>query len=121
MAPQPQVTVINFLLHNGGLPYLGLGMFLSLIGVALVIIPKNRLAIIIYAFVSLLPGILAMFAIYSTFADFSSMALSATAPEPTEFAAVTARAISCGLMGILGTILPTVLAIIAFSRLSKLP
>ena len=122
MPPEAQVHQIPefiFLLRAGGFPYFALGLFLSLFGVVLVAIPKSRLAITIYALLSLLPGLLAMVAIYSACGKLVEISLSTTAPKPAEFAAMTAHAMSCGFLGILGTLLPTILAVVAFWRCSK--
>ncbi|MAG94334.1 MAG: hypothetical protein CMJ48_11360 [Planctomycetaceae bacterium] len=113
-----QVSNIAFLLRAGGIPFLALGLFLCIFGVVLAARPTNRVAITVYAFLSLLPGLFAMFAVYAACGEFGDMAVSPGPTKPSVIVSVAGRAMSYGFFGLLGTILPTILAIIAFARLS---
>lgn len=121
-APAKLMSTIEYLLGAGGLPLLLIGLVLSVVGLLMVTRPVNRRAIAIYAILSLLPGVLAAYAIYSGCVEFREMATAtATAelPKPSDFADVAGRAMSNGFWGTIGMILPSLLAIIAFARASR--
>ena len=114
--PPQQMSYFGFLLRAGGLSFFLLGLALSVVGVVLIAKPKFRAGVTIYACLSPLPGLAALVASYSAYGQFSAMATSSVAPKPAEIAAVTGYAMSSGFFGILGTILPMAVAILAMSR-----
>jgi|GEM_PF-3495779 hypothetical protein len=111
-----QLSYFGFLFRAGGLSYLLLGLALSVVGVALIAKPRFPLGTKIYACLSPLPGLAALLATYSAYGQFSAMAMSSTAPKPAEIATVAGYAMSSGFFGILGTILPMAIAMVAISR-----
>ncbi len=117
-AQSQQIPTILWLLKSGGFAPLALGLILSVIGIVLVIRP-NRTASTILAFLSLLPGILGLIFVYSAATDYAEMAVSPRVPKPADFAAITGRAMSFSFCGLLGTILPIFVAVLALSRASN--
>ncbi len=114
-----QLSTFLILLRAGGLPMFGLGLLFSLWGVLNVARPQSRHLILVQTLLSLLPGVLAMLAIYAASANFLAMAVLPTSPKPSELADVTTYAMSCGFFGIAGTIMPVALGLIAFWRLGN--
>ncbi len=110
---------LEFLLRSGGLSLLGLGLLLALCGGYFIVRPQYGSALMIYALATLLPATLALLAIYSACGQFTAMGKAEVSPKPAEFASVVGYAMSSGFFGILGTLLPTVMAWIAFSRAAK--
>jgi purine-cytosine permease-like protein len=117
-AQPQQIPTIVWLLKSGGVAPLALGLILAVIGIVLVIRP-NRTASAILAFLSLLPAIFGLIVVYSAAADYAQMAVSPTPPKPAEFAAITGRAMSYSFCGLLGTILPVFIVVLALSRACK--
>lgn len=114
-----QMSNIEYLLSAGGMPLLLFGAVLSIVGLLMATRPVNRRAIGIFAILSLLPGLLAAYGIYTGCIEFRAMAASDMPPKPADFAAVAGRAMSQGFWGIVGTSLPSFFAVIAFLRSSS--
>ena len=116
--PPQQTSTIVWLLQSGDHAALVLGLTLSLVGIVLVRRP-NRKASIVLAFLSLLPGIVGLFAVYSAASDYSDLAVSQRAPEPLEFLEITRRAMGSSFCGVIGTLIPIFIAVLALSRSYK--
>lgn len=112
---QQQPFFLWFLQNNYSLMLLLMAILISLVGLFLCFIP-NRIASIILVFVSFLPGLLALGLVYWAAAEFSALASSQAAPEPTEFARVISQALASGFCGLLATLIPMLIAIIALVR-----
>ena len=116
---QPQqISTIVWLLQSGGIAPLALGLILAFVGIVFVIRP-NRTWSMTLAFLSLLPAIVGLIVVYSAAADYAEMARSPNAPRPAEFARLTGRAMGSSFCGLLGTILPVFVAILALARTAK--
>lgn len=109
-------TPLQFLLSAGGFPLLAFGLGFSLWGLWNVFKLPGAGLIVAQVVMSLIPGIIAMVAIYAACIDFTELATAQNAPTPATFAAVTGRAMSYGFCGLLATIVPVLLGAIAFHR-----
>jgi len=114
-AEPQQVSTLSWLLQSGGLPPLVLGLVFALIGIVFIIRP-NRAASLILAFLSLVPAIFGLIAVYSAATAYAKMAASSTMPKPSEFAELTGLAMSSSFCGLLGTLLSVFIAVLAMSR-----
>ena len=113
---QPQQTlVIVWLLNSGGFSLLVLGLMFAVAGIVLLIWPSRALSMIL-AFLSTLPAVIALIAVYTASSKYAEMASASTAPKPAEFAAITGKALSFGFCGLLGTLLSTIFAVLALAR-----
>lgn len=107
--------IVWFLQSNYSLILLLLAVFISLAGIILCFIP-NRRASIVLVFFSFLPGVFSLALVYKAASEFSALASSPAAPEPTEFARVISQALGSGFCGILATLIPMLIAIVALVR-----
>jgi len=114
----PQIPTIIWLLQSGGLAPLAMGFVVAVLGIFFVIRP-NHTASMILAFLSLLPAVFGLVAVYSAATAYGDMAKLPTMPKPSEFATLTGQAMGSSFCGLLGTILPIFVAILAMSRSSK--
>jgi hypothetical protein len=113
-----QIPTIVWLLQSGGLAPLAFGVILAVVGIVFVIRP-NRTGSLVFAVISLLPAIFGLVVVYSAAADYVEMAPSATAPKPAELARITGQAMGSSFFGLLGTIIPVFVAVLALSRAAR--
>mgnify|MGYP003113105836 CR=1 FL=1 len=111
-----QMSNIEHLLRSGGAPFLVLGIMLAIGGCVLLCSPRRRRTVVVFAVLSLLPGFIATGTIYSASVAFTDMANNPVGFKIHDFATLTSRAMSCGIFGLLATIVPSALAIVAFAR-----
>lgn len=111
-----QISNLAFLLRSGGLPFVAIGLALGIVGLIFVIKPRGQWTVAIYAFASLLPGLFAMLSVYSSCSEFAALASGPEVPKPAELFGTIGRAMGCSFYGLLGTVIPMLLAIIAFLR-----
>ncbi len=111
-----QLSEIPFLLRAGGNYLLFLGVVLALWGLVNVLIPRMRALILMQSLLSLLPGLLAMMAIYSACTELAVLAASPTLPKPADLAQLAGYAMSCGFWGLAGTMVPMTLGLLALWR-----
>lgn len=119
MLAQSQTAVlspIQFFLFAGGLPLLACGITFSLWGLWNIVRPRNASPILSQIVLSLIPGIIAMAGIYVACTEFTEMASLTTPPKPAVFAGVAGRAMSYGFMGLLSTIVPVLLGVVAVRK-----
>lgn len=112
---QQKAVVFWFLQSNYSVILLLLAVFISLAGIILCFIP-NRRASIVLVFSSFLPGVLALALVYQAATEFSALATSPAAPEPTEFGRVVGQALGSSFCGLLATFIPMLIAIVALLR-----
>lgn len=110
-----QISNLTYLLKVGGLPFLVLGLVIGIVGLVLVLKPRRTSTVAIFAFVSLLPGVTAMILVYTSCSEFVEMANSPTV-KPAELFGGIGRAMGRCFYGLLATLIPMILAIIAFLR-----
>lgn len=110
------ISPVQFFLLAGGLPLLAFGIVFSLWGLWNVIKPPGAGWIVAQVVLSLIPGIIAMIAIYAANTEFAELATAEIAPKPAALAAVAGRSMSYGFLGLLSTIVPVLLGAIAFGR-----
>ena len=111
-----QISNLTYLLKAGGLPFLVMGVLMGIVGLILVLKPRRTSTVAIYAFVSLLPGVIATIMVYTACTEFVEMGTSLVAPKPAELFGVIGRAMGRCFYGLLATLIPMLLAIIAFLR-----
>lgn len=97
---------------------LTLGSIVAVVGVICVVKP-SRLASLIVALLSLLPAVCGMVVVYAAAVDYAQVAASPTPPKPAEFARLTGRAMGSSFFGLLGTVVPMFVAVLALSRAGK--
>lgn len=112
----PQMSTIVYLLRSGGSPFLAFGLLLAIAGIVLILIRPSRTLVLIYAVVSLIPGLLAMVAVFGACSEFIEMSGSPQLLKPTDFANVAGRGMSCGFFGLFSTLISSLLAALAFFR-----
>lgn len=111
-----QISNLTYLLKAGGLPFLILGLVIGIVGLVLVLKPRRTSTVAIFAFVSLLPGVIAMIMVYTSCSEFVEMGSSPAPPKPAELFGIIGRAMGRCFYGLLATLIPMLLAIIAFLR-----
>jgi hypothetical protein len=107
------ISMVAFLLRNGSIPVISLGLVFSVWGIINLVRSSSPRHILLQSLFSLLPGIIGIIAIHSAYVDLTRMAAMTTAPKPAEFAAATGAAISSGIFGIAGSIIPLTLGLFA--------
>ena len=116
---QPQIfPILAELLKSGGLVLLTLGFILAAIGIVALIQPKRTPSTIL-AFLSLLPSVLGLVAVYSAAIDLHQLYGLQSSPKPSHIGEIASRALSYGFCGFLGTIVPMAFAILALLRAQK--
>lgn len=110
------ISMVAFLLRAGWLPILSSGLVFSVWGIINLVRSSSPHQVLLQSLFSLLPGIMGIIAIYSAYVDLARMATMTTAPKPTEFASVTGSAVSSGIFGIAGSIIPLTLGVFAMWR-----
>lgn len=110
-----QISNLTYLLKAGGLPFLVMGVLMGIVGLILVLKPRRTSTVAIFAFVSLLPGVIAMIMVYTSCSEFVEMG-SSPAFKPAEVFGVIGRAMGRCFYGLLATLIPMLFAIIAFLR-----
>jgi hypothetical protein len=113
-----QMSNLTYLLQAGGLPFLVMGVIMGIVGLILLLKPRRTVTAAIYAFVSLLPGVIALISVYTACSEFVEMGSSPAPPKPAELFGVIGRAMGRCFYGLLATLIPMLLAIIAFIRAS---
>ena len=111
-----QISTIMWLLKAGGFPFLLLGLIVAAIGLFLAWRRTSRMTCILFAGISILPGLLTLLAIYAAFKQFGELAASPEVPKPSDLARVISYGTSAGFFGILGTMVSMTSAIAAFAR-----
>ena len=111
-----QVSTMMGLLRAGGFPFLLLGLIVAAIGLFLAWRQTSRTTCILFAGISVLPGLLTLLAIYAAFRQFGEIAASPEVPKPSDLARVISYGTSAGFFGILGTMASMASAIAAFAR-----
>jgi len=111
-----QISNIPYLLQEGGVPFLAMGLILGFVGLIFVIKPQRPSTVAIYAFVSLLPGIIAMIGVYVSCSEFVEMGTSPDVPKPDKLFGVIGRAMGRSFYGLLATLIPMFFSTIAFLR-----
>jgi hypothetical protein len=107
------VSMVGFLLRAGWLPIFCLGVPISVWGIINLVRSSSPYQVLLQSLFSLLPGVMGIIAIYSAYVDLARMAAMTTAPKPAEFAAAAGAAISSGIFGIAGSIIPLTLGLFA--------
>lgn len=110
------LSPLQFLLAAGGLPLLSFGIVFSIWGIWNIFRPTSTTSILSQLVLSLIPGIIAMAAIYFACTEFTAMASATTPPAPAVLAGTAGRAMSYGFMGLLSTILPVLLGVVAIRK-----
>lgn len=113
-----KIPTIVWLLQSGGFWLLVWGFIIALFGIKPLIRP-NVAGTAIVGFLSLLPAIFGLVAVYSAAAEYAEMAASPMPPKPVEFAAITGRAMSYSFCALLGTLLGVSVAVAAMWRSGK--
>ena len=85
-----KIPTIVWLLQSGGFSLLIWGLIVALFGIKPLIRP-NVAGSAIVGFLSLLPAIFGLTAVYSAAAEFGEMVSSPMPPKPAEIAAITGR------------------------------
>ena len=119
MSTQPDAAIISplrFLLFSGGFFLLAFGLVLTLWGLWNVLRPHSFVKILSQLALSVLPGMVAMVAIYLAAADFMELADSETAPKPAALATTVGPMFSYGFVGLLATIVPVLLGVVAIRK-----
>lgn len=119
MLAQTQTAVLSplpFFLHAGGLPLLAFGIVFSVWGLWNIFRPRSATPILSQVVLSLIPGMIAMVAIYFAYTEFIKMASATTPPKPAVIAGVAGRAMSYGFIGLLSTIIPVLLGVVALRK-----
>lgn len=111
-----QTSTLLYLLHSGGLLLVAAMLCLAVIGVWMIMRPHGKTLVLVFAVLSMLPGIWAILNVFLAASQFTAMASLAEAPKPAEFADVVGRAMANGFYGLLATLVPMSLAILAFMR-----
>lgn len=111
-----RMSNLGYLLQAGGLPFLAMGLVLVLAGLILLMKRRQRVSVAIYACCLLLPGVVALVAVYTACSEFVELASSPDVPRPAELFGVLGRAMGRCFFGLLATLVPMLLAIIAFLR-----
>lgn len=78
--------------------------------------PRSATPILSQVVLSLIPGTIAMVAIYFAHTEFMKMASATTPPKPAVIAGVAGRAMSYGFIGLLSTIIPILLGVVALRK-----
>lgn len=113
------LSPIRYLLIAGGAPLVAFGIVMTIWGVINVLRPRSAGLICAQSLVSMIPGAIAVVAIYLSSIRFQEMAGAPSLPKPTEFATVTGQAMSFGFLGLVTTMIPVFLGICAFFRLCR--
>lgn len=116
VATQHQLNFVQFLLFTGGWPLLAFGIVVSIWGIINIVRVPGSGWILAQAWMSFLPGIFALLGIYVTYQQFAAMAISTEVVEPTDVATVAGAGMSLGFLGIVSTIMPFMLSLVAFRR-----
>ncbi len=123
MLAQTQTAVLSplrFLLNAGGLPLLAFGLVFGIWGVMNFVRPRSSGHILAQCLLSLIPGIIAMVAVYVACCDFTELATAETAPKPAEIAKVTGYSMSIAFFGLASTIVPVAIGLCALGKFSRL-
>lgn len=107
------LSPLRLLLSNAGAPLIATGMLFSLWAIWNVFKPPQERWMLAQIVLSLISGVVALFAVYAAATD---LATAESAPKPTEFATAAGRAMSYGFVGLLSTIVPILLGAIALGR-----
>lgn len=117
-APIQQASDLAILLMSDGIPFLALGLAFAFAGVAIAVRRGPRLTVVIFMWISPLPGIVTMCAIYSAFTQLIEMDTISPAPKPSAFGSLTYYAVSAGVLGMFGTVASMSAALAALARSS---
>jgi len=91
----------------------------AIAGVAMAARRGPRLAVVVIAWLSPLPGIVTMCVLYSAFTQLIEMDTVSPTPKPSAFGSVTYYALSAGVLGMLGSIASMSAALVALARSSS--
>ncbi|MEM7474526.1 MAG: hypothetical protein AAF483_05980 [Planctomycetota bacterium] len=115
MAQQTSMSTLQLFVVSGGLPLLGLGFLVSCFALALIIRPNLQGCVLGLCLLTL-PGMYAMYSIFSAAAAFRVITTSSATPKPGDVATVFSNAMSSGFCGTLSMLVPTILLAIALLR-----
>lgn len=114
-----QVSLIQYLLRIGfqdQMSIMCIGFAVFFFAVIAVIFAKNRTLITLISFFTLSPGIVAVVSIVRDFRLFIEFATSQVAVKPAEIGKVTGSIAAAGFWGILMTIIPAGLCLVALLK-----
>lgn len=118
--PSQQVlSPLRYLFLTGGISLTAIGAVMTIWGVINVWRPRRAGLICAQSLLSLIPGAIAVVAIYLNCVRFQEMAGASSIPKPGEFAEVTGQAMSFGFFGLVSTMVPVFLGMCAFYRLCR--
>ena len=114
-----QLPELIVLLRGGdayGSVMISLGLLLTVWGMVNFFFVRNRLVLTLQALLSFLPATFALWGIHTAYVQFAQMAEATVAPKPIEFASMTVLAMGCGFWGIVSTMVPGFVGVLALSK-----
>lgn len=111
-----QLSVLGYLIREVSLPILAVSLVATIWGIFNLLRASNPANCRLQLLFSLLPGVIALFAIYSACSHFLALGASPTPPKPADFAEVAGRGMSHGFFGVAGTLLPVFLGMLSSWR-----
>ncbi len=113
------VSSLLLLFTAGGWLYVAFAIATTIWGLVNLLRRSGATAIYSQMLVSVIPSLIAVFAIYSTYSDFRLIASSQQTPKPASIAEVCTRGMAHGLWGILATLVPLMLGLFTAWRVHR--
>lgn len=116
--PAQQIPTIAWLVQSGGAWLLVWGLVVAVAGIRSLIRPQSSVLVTL-GLLSLLPAIFGTVVVYFVANEYAEMAAASAPPKPSEFAALTARAMSYSFCSLLGTFVGSLMSLAAMARFNS--